>query len=120
MLSQTGSALTFVRWLPVPYSRNSKKTALGIGLWRYVGIGIKPNDLRKMVSRRAAMSALARAYLLHATGGLSHATLPPVAIGVPCPPLCLRCCLLTTYQQLTFLARLLLSFLGNTRKTRAQ
>ena len=90
MLSQTGSALTFVRWLPVPYRRNSKKTALGIGLWRYVGIGIKPNDLRKMVSRRAAMSALARACLLHATGGLSHATLPPVAIGVPCPALCLR------------------------------
>ena len=42
---RSGSALTFVRWLPVPYSRNSKKTALGIGLWRYAGIGIKPNDL---------------------------------------------------------------------------
>jgi hypothetical protein len=75
----------------VPYSRNSKKTALGTGLWRYAGgIGIKPNDLRKMASRRAAVSALARACLLHATGGLSHATLPPVAIGVLCPALRLR------------------------------
>jgi hypothetical protein len=68
MLSRTGSALTFVRWLPVPYSRNSKKTALGIGLWRYAGIGIKPNDLPED----------------------GEQALPPVAIGAPCPALRLR------------------------------
>jgi len=77
----------------VPSSRTSKKTALGIGLWRYAEIGIKPHDLRKLASRRAAVSALARACLLHATGLLSHATLPPVARGAPCPALRLRGCL---------------------------
>src|SRR6266581_8227129 len=88
MLSRTRSSLTFVRWLPVPSSRTSKKTALGIGLWRYAGIGIKPHDLRKMASRRAAVSALARACLVHATGLLSHATFPPCRHrgAMPCPP----------------------------------
>src|SRR4030095_1364687 len=73
-----------------------------------------------MASRRAAVSALARACLLHATGLLSHATLPPVAIGAPCPALRLRWCLThnisTPYLSGTILA---LFSRQHAKKTRA-